>query len=476
MNGTNRHWSLFLDSFKAILRLYLFDDLWSLERICKNLNFKYRWLGISLVLASTLTSCAPQSAKFPAKSISIVVPWDAGGGTDALARSIALQAGKEFGQPMNVLNRSGGAGAIGHSFGAAARPDGYTVTMITYELCTYAPLGRLQLRPSDFQPVIQLNEDPAAITVHADSPWKTLKDFLDDARNRPGKITIGNSGPGAVWHVGALKLEKLAGVQFTHVPHNGAKPAVTQLLGRHIDAVSVSPAEVLQYLELGTLRCLGVMSENRMPELPTTPTCREEGFDLVHGTWRGLAVPLGTPGPIVDELTEGFKRGYDSPAFRETAQKALLGLRYRDSTEFRDFLIRESQSVSDLFTGSDLTVHSGINAFLVPLIYAVLFGLFVIALGLRAAGKRRTGESASGEWSAPSVRSASLAFGILALYAVLMFVLGYIVSTLLYLTVMMVLLGERRPQRIASFSVAIVLVVYAIFQFILDVPIPGFWE
>ncbi|MBN2326809.1 MAG: tripartite tricarboxylate transporter TctB family protein [Candidatus Omnitrophica bacterium] len=419
--------------------------------------------------------CAQQSARFPSKSITVVVPWDAGGGTDALARSIANQAGRELGQVVNVLNRSGGAGAIGHSFGAAARPDGYTVTMITYELCTYEPLGRVELSPLNFKPVIQLNEDPAAITVHADSPWKTLKEFTEYARQHPGEVTIGNSGPGAVWHIGALKLEKLAGVRFTHVPHNGAKPAVTQLLGKHLDAVSVSPAEVLQFLELGTLRCLGVMSEHRIPELPDAPTCREAGYDLVHGTWRGLAVPPETPDEIVSILEQGFKKGYDSPDFQETARKALLGLRYRDSQQFKEFLDGELESVTELFSGSDLIIRSGSNVTMVPRFYGVLFLIFAVILAAKAMKKIPSSENEVGEISSSAFKLTLLSFVILLAYAVFMFVLGYILSTILYLAVMFYVLGERRPLAVGAYSVSIVFIVYVVFKSILDVPIPGFW-
>ncbi|MBZ0258915.1 tripartite tricarboxylate transporter substrate binding protein, partial [bacterium] len=154
-----------------------------------------------LALCLFFAGCAKQESRFPSKPITIVVTWDAGGGTDALARSLALHSSDAFGTVVNVLNRPGGSGAVGHSFGATARPDGYTVTMITYELCTYQPLGRVDLSPLNYKPVMQLNEDPAAITVHADSPWQTLGEFIEYAKQHPGEVTIGNSGPGAVWHI-----------------------------------------------------------------------------------------------------------------------------------------------------------------------------------------------------------------------------------------------------------------------------------
>lgn len=426
-----------------------------------------------LALCLFFAGCAKQESRFPSKPITIVVTWDAGGGTDALARSLAMHSSDAFGTVVNVLNRPGGSGAVGHSFGATARPDGYTVTMITYELCTYQPLGRVDLSPLNYKPVMQLNEDPAAITVHADSPWQTLGEFIEYAKQHPGEVTIGNSGPGAVWHIGALKLEAQTGAKFTHVPHNGAKPAVTQLLGKHIDAVSVSPAEVLQYLELGTLRCLGVMSDARFPSLPDVPTLREQGVEVVHGTWRGLAVPPETPDEIVAQLVKGFKAGFDSAPFQDSAQKALLGLRYRGPQEFKDFLDAEFEATSKLLSNNEALTqnNSEVNRFTVPMFYGGLLALFCIALIIRTfLSKTAKPESEERNNTLPSI-----AFLCIAVYAALMFVLGYIASTLLFLAVMLVLLGERRPLHVGAWSIGVTLIVYMIFKTLLDVPLPGVW-
>ncbi len=317
-------------------------------------KYIFRLVLISLSIAITFAACAPTDATFPSKSINIVVPWKAGGGTDALARSLAQEASKVFGVAVNVINRTGGSGTVGHTYGMKARPDGYTVTMITYELCSYKPLGRAPIDDTDFKALMQLNQDPAAITIKADSEWKTLDDFLKYAKAHPKQITIGNSGPGAVWHLGAVKLEKLTGTKFTHIPHEGASPAVTQLAGGHLSAVAVSPAEVLQFVQSGDLRCLAVMSDERFANLANVPTFKELGLDLVHATWRGLAVPKDTPEPIVNQLEEGFKKAFDAPAFQETAQKMMLGLHYRNSEDFAAFLRSESQSIAELIEGLDL--------------------------------------------------------------------------------------------------------------------------
>ncbi|MDP8245945.1 MAG: tripartite tricarboxylate transporter substrate-binding protein [Candidatus Hinthialibacter antarcticus] len=432
-----------------------------------------RMVLLALCVCVFFIGCAERESRFPSKPITIVVTWDAGGGTDALARSLAMHSSDAFGTVVNVLNRPGGSGAVGHSFGATARPDGYTVTMITYELCTYQPLGRVDLSPLNYKPVMQLNEDPAAITVHADSPWQTLAEFIEHAKQNPGAVTIGNSGPGAVWHIGALKIESETGVEFTHVPHNGAKPAVTQLLGKHIDAVSVSPAEVLQYLELGTLRCLGVMSDARFSSLPDVPTMREQGVELVHGTWRGLAAPPETPDAIIAQLKAGFKAGFDSAPFQESAKKALLGLRYRGPQEFKTFLGSEFEATSKLLSNNEALTQSGseVNRFTVPLFYGGLLAFFCLVLFLRSMmTKTQCAPQEKNNNTLPAI-----VFLCIAVYAGMMFVVGYIISTLAFLALMLLLLGERRPLHVGAWSIGVTLIVYVIFKTVLDVPLPGVW-
>ncbi|MBI1387524.1 MAG: tripartite tricarboxylate transporter substrate binding protein [bacterium] len=428
------------------------------------------------VLLAAALGCARQDARFPSKPITIVVPWSAGGGTDALARSIANQSSPFFGVPVNVVNRPGGTGAVGHSYGANARPDGYTVTMITYELCTYKPLGRLDLTPASYRPVMQLNEDPAAITVQADAPWKSMAEFIEDAKKRPGEITIGNSGPGAVWHIGALKLERITGAKFTHIPHPGAKPAVTQLLGGHIDAVAVSPAEVLQYLELDSLRCLGVMAEERDPQLPDVPTLREQGIDLVHGTWRGLAVPPDTPDDVVAALGDGFYKGFQTPEFQQIAKQALIGLRYRGAADFKTYLASEFESAAEVVRGiqTDVSADAKVDYLFMPKLYAGLLALLALILAARIV-RGSEPEARTDPIAHRRLVMAAAAFVSLIAYAALMFVIGYVISTLAWLIFMMVYMGEKRPARLIVWSVAVVLVVLFVFRGILDVPLPVLW-
>ncbi len=301
-------------------------------------------IGFALLLAG----CTADNTPFPSKPITVIVPWAAGGGTDGIARALAKEASDVFGVMWTVNNKTGGMGVSGHDFGARARADGYTLTLITYELCTYKALGRANLGPDDFKAIVQINEDPGAITVQADSPWNTLQDMINHAKENPKAVKVGNSGPGSVWHIGAAMLEKEAGVEFTHVPHDGAAPAVVQLLGGHIDAVAVSPAEVRQHVEVGRLKILGIMSKERMADFAEVPTVVEQGVNVVHGTWRGLAAPKHTPDEIVATLEEGCKKVYDSPAFQEAAKQAYLGLQYRNASDFQEFLKQQEIAATEM--------------------------------------------------------------------------------------------------------------------------------
>ncbi len=295
-----------------------------------------------LVTGSIGAFAAP---KFPSKPVTLLVPWAAGGGTDTVARTLVRDADKFLGVGVNVVNQTGGSGAVGHVAGATTRPDGYTVTMVTFELLTIPVMGLAPVKYTDFKPLMRLNSDAAAITVKADAPWKNLAEFLADARANPKKINVGVSGLGGVWHLAAGLLEDEANVSLNIVPHEGAAPAITNLLGGHIDAVAVSPAEVAPHVKSGALRILGIMSEARDPNFPNVPTLKEQGLNLVFGTWRGLAVPKATPDEVVATLSSAFKKMFDEPAFKEALAKGGFGVAYLDGKDFTAYLAQQSRVV-----------------------------------------------------------------------------------------------------------------------------------
>ena len=439
-------------------------------------SFPLTILGVAGMAVLALTGCDRGASEFPSKPITIVVPWKAGGGTDGLARALAKETTDVLGVSVNVLNKTGGQGTIGHAYGMSARPDGYTVTMVTFELCTYKALGRGHVDASGFTPLMQLNEDPAALTVNADSPYATLDDFIAAAKANPGKIAVGNSGPGVVWHLAAIQFEQKAGIELAHVPFDGAAPAVVQLLGKHIDAVPVSPAEVLQHVEVGRLRTLAVMTTERDPSIPDVPTFRELGVDVLGAGWRGLAVPKTTPPHIVDRLIKGFKAAYDRPTFKEAARKAQLNLKYLDREAFTATLADREASAGAAVASvarSDTSVGQYLKGpGLVPAIAGAGFVLLMVVLAVTEL-RGRAASATEGSCADGTRRAVVWAVVGLAAYWAAMHVLGYVGPTLAFFAFLQaVVMAERRPVRIVISSVAVTAAVYVAFGTILHVPLP----
>ena len=294
-------------------------------------------LGAALTLLTVAGSGTAHAADFPNKPIEIIVPSSAGGGTDMLSRALANTAKDVFGQPVVIVNKPGGSGVIGFTAGQTAKPDGYTLTMFFAEIVIVPHLGLAQTDHKLFDPIMRVNMDPAAITVQADAPWKTLKEFVDYAKANPGKVKVANSGPGSIWQLAAAQVEDKLDLKFNQVPYSGAAPGVTALMSGAVDAAAFSPAEVGSQVIAGKLKMLGVMSDKREKAYPDVPTFREQGLDIVIGTWRGLGVPKGTPDDVKKILHDGFKKAMENPVFVDQAEKAGLGLGYMNAADFAKF-------------------------------------------------------------------------------------------------------------------------------------------
>ena len=306
---------------------------------------KRRTLLAAAVAVTAGLFATPVLAAFPDKPVTVICPWTAGGGTDVLLRALSKEAEKFLGQTINVVNQTGGAGAIGHNAIRAARPDGYTVGMITFELNSLPPQGLVPFTWKDFDPLMRINSDPAALTVRADAPYSTVRGFMDYAKAHPGEITIGNSAPGSVWHIAAGLAAEKTGVNVKHVPFDGAQPAVTALVGGHIKAVAVSVAEVRSQVQAKNLKILGVMSAERDTIFPDVPTFKEQGVDVQFYTWRGLGLPKGVPAANKAKILDAYKKAFDTKEFKEFAAKASLNLSYQDSAEFAKFLDQNYKDV-----------------------------------------------------------------------------------------------------------------------------------
>ncbi|MDR0539967.1 MAG: tripartite tricarboxylate transporter substrate binding protein [Spirochaetaceae bacterium] len=287
-----------------------------------------------------------KKANYPEKGITMICPWSAGGGTDAILRAFSYAAEKQLGVTITVENKTGGAGAIGHAAIKNAKPDGYTVGMITFELNSLPPQGLIDFTYADYDPLIRVNSDAATLTVKADAPYNTIKEFVDYCKKNPNSVSIGNSAPGSVWHIGAGLLANKTGIQVKHVSFEGGGPAVTALAGGHIQAVTVSLAEVKSQLDAGNVKCLGIMDSKRSELYPAIPTFTEEGYPIVYSTWRGLGLPKGVNPEIRAILVDAFTKAIEDPDFVEKARNMNLQIAYLPPAEFEVFLKENFDAVS----------------------------------------------------------------------------------------------------------------------------------
>ena len=303
---------------------------------------------VSAILFCAL-AVAPGLAAYPEREITLIVHAAPGGASDFVARTMAQYAAPILGTRINVVNRTGGGGAVGLTALMNSRPDGYTVGYVPVELAMLKHLGYAQIDPKNFDLIMRVNVLPAALTVRADSPYKTATDFINAAKAKPGTLSVGNSGPGAIWHLAAAALEDAAGIELKHIPFDGAAPAVAALLGGNVDAVTVSPAEVLPHVQAGKLRVLAVMDRNRSSLVPDVPTFRELGYDLEVMAWGGFAVPKGTPAEIRRIIHDAFKKAYDSQEFQDAFAKRGIIPGYLPPEEFSTFVDSQTALFGRLF-------------------------------------------------------------------------------------------------------------------------------
>jgi tripartite-type tricarboxylate transporter receptor subunit TctC len=285
--------------------------------------------------------CEQAVADYPHKTVTIVCPWSVGGGTDRVARFWAEALHRELGQPFVVVNRTGGAGAVGHYAGAHAAADGHTIAMITFELCTMHRMKISRLTYRDYECLLQMNADPAAIIVEEDAPWNDLQEWLDAIRKSPGKMKMSGTSTGGAWDLaraGLLRAAEIPIDSVVWVPHPGAAPSVLELMGGHLDAICCSVAEIAPQLESGQLRVLAVMSNERMEAFPDLPTAKEQGVPWEAVGWRGLALPKGTPQEIVEQLKVTCLKIAGSEEFLAFMKLNGFGIKVRATTEFTDFL------------------------------------------------------------------------------------------------------------------------------------------
>jgi tripartite-type tricarboxylate transporter receptor subunit TctC len=279
------------------------------------------WTVLSAVLLASGFGAGPSSAEtYPTKPIRVVVPTSPGGITDTLARALAQRLTESFGQQVIVENKPAGAGQLGMDFVAKAPPDGYTlvvgadasfvVNQHLYSKLSYDPIN-------DFIPISGLGISPQALLLHPSVPANTFSELVTYAKTRPGELNYGTFGIGTSGHLNIIHLENETGTKFTPIHYRGAAPAITDLLGGHIQMMIVAIGLVQQNLQAGKLKALGIGASARLPQYPDLPAIAESVPGFLAGSWYGLAAPKGTPQEIVDKLSAETQKIFGDAAFRE---------------------------------------------------------------------------------------------------------------------------------------------------------------
>ncbi|MDE2730449.1 MAG: tripartite tricarboxylate transporter substrate binding protein [Bacteroidota bacterium] len=296
-----------------------------------------------LLLPILLGSCQPAAEQaWPNRPITLIVPWKAGGGTDTATRALAAVLKDELGQPVNVVNRTGGGGIVGHLALHQARPDGYTLGAVTVEITMMHWTGLTPLTSDSYTPLALVTINPSAITVRSDAPWQSIDELVAAIRASPGTITASGTSRGGIWdlcRIGFLQAVGLNEAAMPWVPSQGAAPALQELLAGGVDVVTAALAETNALRQAGHVRVLAVMSEQRLPVAPEVPTLRELGIDYASaGGWMVLAAPERLPGPIREQLQSALRRALVKPAFRDPLLRAGFRLRQLTGTPLNIFL------------------------------------------------------------------------------------------------------------------------------------------
>ncbi len=312
----------------------------------------------AIAAACAIIAAPAQAADYPNQAITLVVPFSAGGGADNAARILAQGMEAVSGQPVVVENKAGANGSIGAGYVARAKPDGYTVLYDASSFALNPVLRKLPYDPAkDFIPVSQAVVVPNILVVAPESPFQTLGDLIQAAKEKPGEYTYASYGPGSLAQMAAELLKKDAGIEMVHVPYKGGAPAMVDVMAGHVGSYFANAASSLNYVSNGRLRALAVTSEKRMPELPDVPTVAEsgiEGFSVYE--WNGLFVPGGTPAEVVQKLHGIIEETLARPDVIEKLKGLGLTPVGSNPSEFGQFLKDEEGRWKEVVQANNITL------------------------------------------------------------------------------------------------------------------------
>ena len=302
-------------------------------------------------LAALSAPLAIAQDAYPSRPVTMIVPFPPGGVADLTARAIAPSMEKVLKQPIVAINRTGAGGEVGYEAVAKARPDGYTILMALSSVTIAPESHRLfdrqpKYEMSQLAPIALLSADPTVLVVRGDSPYRSVKDFIDAARANPGRINYSSSGVYGTLHVAMEMLAHAAGVQFWHVPYQGAGPAITALLGGQVEALASGPSAVIAHVKSGKFRPLAGWGSKRLAALPDLPTFRELGLDVEFYIWAGMFAPAGTSEPVMKTLRDAARQAANDADFRGRMENLATPIAYLDAPEFAAFVERDAKMLA----------------------------------------------------------------------------------------------------------------------------------
>lgn len=296
---------------------------------------KIKWARSFFALLG-LTLVTPALADFPERPIKMIVPWAAGGDTDNIFRPFVPHLQKHIGQTVVIANIGGASGTVGAREARNSPPDGYTLFAVhDYIHLTYYA-GMADVSYKDFEPICRIAATPSVLTASAKTPWKTFKEFVEDAKKRPGEITVGAT-LGSTSHLFPATIEKAAGIKLKYVSYDGLAPRMNAILGGHVDLTDSNLTQKGK-VEAGELKFLAVATEERLPEIPDVPTLKENGLDIVYEVVRGLLVPKGTPADVRAKLDEACAKATAEPEYAEALRLQGTRVAYLNAKDYGAFL------------------------------------------------------------------------------------------------------------------------------------------
>ncbi len=298
--------------------------------------------------AATLLALSAQAQDYPTKPISMIVAFPPGGVAELVGRPLAASMEKALGQPVLIVNRPGAGGAVGTTAAAKAAPDGYTILMTLSSISIFPVSDPMQGNPapyqlSDFMPIALVSADPTVLLVSADSPYKSVPDFVAAAKANPGKINYASSGMFGTLHVAMEMFAGAADIELFHIPYQGGGPAVTALLGGQVQALASGPAAAIGQIKGGKMRALAGWGDKRLALMPELPTFKELGYqDVEFYIWAGVVAPAAVPANVQHRLRAAVRAAVADPQFTGAMAKVSTPINYLDAPEFKDFWIADA--------------------------------------------------------------------------------------------------------------------------------------